>query len=99
VIIGSDALHKQFCQVMKASFNVANMDVLVDMVVFWQQITSEGSSEIELQQITLLAAEVDGRKLGEEELTEFAGAYADDYMEVLEWIALSSIDSVETLPC
>jgi predicted membrane-bound spermidine synthase len=52
-----------------------------------------------LQQIALTRVEVDGYKLTDDELLDFASAYEDEYMETLEWIALSSIDSAATLPC
>jgi hypothetical protein len=99
MIVGYEGISQQFWQIMSASFTVASMDVLADMVVFWRQIRTEKDTDIELQQITLIAVEVDGQMLSPEEVTDFTSAYEDDYMETLEWIALSSIDLVETLPC
>ena len=99
MIVGYEGISQQFWQIMSASFTVAGKDVLADMVVFWRQIRTEVDTGIELQQITLIAVEVDGQMLSPEEVTDFASAYEDDYMETLEWIALSSIDLVETLPC
>ena len=99
IIVGHEGISQQFWQIMSASFTVAGMDVLADMVVFWRQIRTEEDTGIELQQIDLIAVEVDGQVLSTEELADFASAYEDEYMETLEWIALSSIDLVETLPC
>ncbi len=99
VIVGNDGISRQFCQFMKASFKIDEKDILADMVVFWREITTEDETDVELQQIALTRVEVDGYKLADEELGDFASAYEDEYMETLEWIALSSIDSVETLPC
>lgn len=99
VIVGHEGISQQFWQIMSASLVVDGKDVLLDMLVFWCQIRTEDDTEIELQEIIPFLVEVDGRILSPEELPAFISAYADEYMETLEWIALSSIDSVETLPC
>ena len=99
MIVGNDGISRQFCQFMKASFKIDEKDILADMVVFWREITTEDETDVELQRIALARVEVDGYKLTDEELGDFASAYEDEYMETLEWIALSSIDSSATLPC
>ncbi len=99
VIVGNDGISRQFCQFMKASFKIDEKDILADMVVFWREVTTEDETDVELQQIALTRVEVDGYKLTDDELLDFASAYEGEYMETLEWIALSSIDSAATLPC
>jgi hypothetical protein len=99
IIVGHEGISQQFWQIMSASLVVDGKDVLFDMLVFWRQIRTEDDIEIELQEIIPFLVEVDGLILSAEELPAFISAYADEYMETLEWIALSSIDSVETLPC
>lgn len=99
MIVGNDGISRQFCQFMKASFKIGEKDILADMVVFWREVTTEDGTDVELQQISLTRVEVDGYMLTDDELLNFASAYEDEYMETLEWIALSSIDLVETSPC
>ena len=98
MIAGHDEVSQQFCQPMTASLKVGGRDALIEMLVFWRTITTEDSNDVELQQLTVIAAEVDGIRLSEEQLDAFCSANEDAYMEALEWIALSSIDLVEVCP-
>ena len=98
VIVGHDEVSQQFCQPMTASLKIGGRDALIEMLVFWRNITTEDSNDVELQQLTVIAAEVDGIKLSEEQLDAFCSANEDAYMGALEWIALSSIDLVEVCP-
>lgn len=83
---------KNFCQFIRVSFSLGGKDILMGAYVFWK----EEDGCIELKHISVTDAEVDGRKLNDDELGDFCLRYEAAYMEDLKWIALSSIDSSAT---
>jgi hypothetical protein len=84
---------------MKASFKVGDQDVTADMLVIWKDISKPEGNDIEITELTLTSAVVDGKQLSKDELLTFRSTHETSCREILEWIALSSIDSVETSAC
>lgn len=74
---------------IKVSFSLDGKDVLMDACVFWR----EQDGYIELKEVQVTAAEVEGSKLSNDALGDFCLRYEAAYMEDLKWIALSSINS------
>jgi hypothetical protein len=86
---------RNFCQFIRVSFSLGGKDILMGAYVFW----TEEDEHIQLKHIAVTEAEVDGRKLDDDELRDFCLRYEAAYMEDLKWIALSSIDSSATSRC
>lgn len=83
---------------MAASFKLGEQDITADLLVFWKDISTVEGNEIDITEIAMTSAVVDGSELTDEELATFRRTHEASYMETLEWIALSSIDSSVTLP-
>lgn len=83
---------RHFCRFIKVSLSLDGKDVLMDACVFWK----EQDGYIELKEVPVTAAEVDGRKLNDDELNDFRLRYEAAYKEDLKWIALSSVNSSAT---
>lgn len=83
---------------MAASFKLGEQDVIADLLVFWKDTCTVEGNEIDITEIAMTSAVVDGSELSDEELADFRRKHEASYTETLEWIALSSIDSSVTLP-